>query len=267
VIETRTIRVGDARIAVHTTGRGPLALLVHGYPLDHRMWLDLMHGELAAHRTLCAVDLRGHGDSPWALDRCHAMELFADDLAAVLRSLDDGPADVVALSMGGYAALALCERHPLAVHSLALVDTRASADTPEGKAGRTAAMQNVLERGRRWLAEQMVPKLLSPGCDALVRARVQTMVESLAVETILADLEGMRERKNRRVVLPQLAMPVLVVVGALDVITPPSDAEAMQKEIPGAQLAVVPDAGHLVPMEAPGPFAAALGAFWGVEIS
>ncbi len=269
MIETRTIVVDDACIAVHRTGTGPLAVLVHGYPLDHRMWLDLLRGPLAAHRTLCAVDLRGHGQSPWAGDATHTMERFADDLAAVIRTLDDahhgdGTADVVALSMGGYAALALQERHPDAVRSLALVDTRAGADTPEGKAARAATAQSVVQHGRRWLADQMLPKLVAADCPALARARVQSMIEATAVETILADLDGMRDRKNRRVVLAQIAVPTLVVVGSLDVLTPPSDAEAMAKAIPGAQLCVVSGAGHMVPIERPAEFAQELARFWGV---
>ncbi len=263
MIETRAIAVDGATLAVHRCGHGPLAVLVHGYPLDHRMWLDLLHSPLAARRTLCAVDLRGHGASTGTADRVHTMERFADDLAAVIRTLSDDTADVVGLSMGGYAALALQERAPALVRSLALVDTRASADTPEGKAARAAAAQNVVLHGRRWLADQMVPKLVAAGADATVRARLQTMIEATPVETILADLEGMRERKNRRVVLPQIAVPTLVAVGALDVLTPPSDAEAMHKEIAGSQLVVVADAGHMVPMEKPAEFAAALAAFWG----
>lgn len=266
MIETRTIPVGNARIAVHIVGRGPLAVLVHGYPLDHRMWLEVLHSDLANDRTLCAIDLRGHGCSPWAGDAAHAMELFADDIAAVIRTLGDGTADVVALSMGGYAALALCERHPEVLRSLALVDTRAGADTPEGMAARAAMAQNVVLHGRRWLSDQMLQKLVAADCDLPVRARLQSMIEGTAVETILADLEGMRDRKNRRVVLKQIAVPALVVVGSLDVLTPPSDAEAMQKDIAGATLVVVPDAGHMVPMERPVEFVAELAKFWGVAI-
>jgi pimeloyl-ACP methyl ester carboxylesterase len=264
VIETRTIAVGDVRLAVHLAGSGPLAVLVHGYPFDHRMWTELLLGPLARSRTLCAVDLRGHGCSPWAGDAAHTMEQLADDLAAVIRTLGDGAADVVALSMGGYAALALCERHPQTLRTLTLVDTRASADTAEGRTARAATAQQVVERGRRWLAEQMLPKLVAADCGMLVRARLQTMIEQTPVETILADLEGMRERKNRRGVLPLVEAPTLVVVGSLDVLTPPSDAEAMAKAIPGAQLLVVPDAGHMTPMERPAEFQAELQRFLGV---
>jgi pimeloyl-ACP methyl ester carboxylesterase len=266
VTEHRTITVGGARLSAHLCGSGPLAVLVHGYPLDHRMWIDLLHGPLTRHRTLCAFDLRGHGGSPWVGDAVHTMEQLADDIAAVSRTVGVGSADVVALSMGGYAALALCERAPEALRTLCLVDTRASADTPEGKTARASMAQDVVTNGRRWLAEQMLPKLVAPGCGPFVRARLQTMIESSPVETILADLAGMRERKNRRVVLSQIQVPTMVVVGSLDELTPPNDAEAMAKAIPGAQLLVVQDAGHMVPMERPEEFAAELSRFWGVPV-
>jgi pimeloyl-ACP methyl ester carboxylesterase len=255
-----SIRVGSARLAVHTCGAGPLTVLVHGYPLDHRMWIEVLRGPLADRRQLAAVDLRGHGRSPWSGDEVHAMELFADDLAAVIETLG-GPADVVALSMGGYAALALSERHPRALRSLVLVDTRAGADTAEQRRARDAAIDGVLAGGRRWLAEQMLPKLVAPSASATVRARLQTMIEGTAVETILADLRGMRDRSDRLSLLPSIAVPTLVVVGEQDELTPPSEARRMADAIGGARLVVVPGAGHMVPMEAPAPFAEVLAGF------
>ncbi len=262
MIETRMIPVGEARIAVHLRGHGPLALLVHGYPLDHRMWLDLMQGPLGSQRTLCAVDLRGHGASPWAGDASHTMERFADDLAAVICTLGDGAADVVGLSMGGYAALALAELHPHRISSLCLCSTRATADTAEGQAARVQAAQNVLRHGRRFLSDQMLPKLVADGAPPLVRARLQSMIEGTPVETVLADLEGMRLRKSRNGILAQIRVPTLVTVGALDTLTPPSDSEAMAREIEGCRLAVIDGAGHMLPMERPAEFAAELSAFW-----
>mgnify|MGYP000925235068 CR=1 FL=1 len=110
-METRFITFESTRLAVHVAGRGPVAILLHGYPLDHRMWLDALQGPLAQQRTLVALDLRGHGLSPWCGDRAHTMELFADDVATVIHTLSDEPVDLVGLSMGGYAALAVMERH------------------------------------------------------------------------------------------------------------------------------------------------------------
>lgn len=262
MIETRTVFVDGAELAVHCTGEGPLAVLVHGYPLDHRMWLDTLRSPLAQQRTLCAIDLRGHGRSPWAGDAAHSMERFADDVAAVARTLADGPIDLVGLSMGGYVALAFAERHADLLYSLALVDTKATADTEAGKKARRAAAENVMIRGRRWLAEDMRGKLLAETASPTLHARVQTMIESTPFETILADLEGLRERPDRLAVLANTNVPVLAVVGREDALTPVADTEVMAKAAARSTLCVVPGAGHLVPMEQPAVFVDALGSFW-----
>lgn len=273
MIETRLVPVADTTLAVHLCGRGPLCVLVHGYPLDARMWTDVLQSDVAHARRLCAIDLRGHGNSPWAGDEVHAMERFADDVAAVIRTLgDDGlvdaprtgqaRADVVALSMGGYAALALAERSPELLRSLVLVDTRAGADSEEGRNGRRTAMQNVVQHGRRWLGEQMLPKLLAPDADLRVRARLQTMIEATPVESILADLEGMIARPDRHEALRNLRCPALVVVGEQDALTPPAEAQRMAEALGGARCAIVPGAGHMTPMERPAEFAALLREFF-----
>lgn len=266
-MDTRFVAVGNARLAVHVAGRGPVALLVHGYPLDHRMWLDVMNGPLADLRTLVAVDLRGHGASPWCGDNVHSMDLFAGDLARVIRTVSDEPVDVVALSMGGYAAQALWANEPELVRSLALVDTRAKADDDAAKAGRDAAIRTVTEKGRAALAEGMLAKLLAPRPDGdangtLLRARVRTMIESLPIETIVADLRGLRERPDRVAMLASITVPTLVVVGSEDVIVKPDETEQMAAAIRGAKHLVVPGCGHMTPMEDPAAFARELGAFW-----
>ncbi|MBL8728668.1 MAG: alpha/beta hydrolase [Planctomycetes bacterium] len=266
-METRYLAFEQTRLAVHVTGRGPLAVLIHGYPLDHRMWLDVLHGPLAEQRTLVAVDLRGHGDSPWCGDDVHPMDLFADDVSAVIRTLGDGPLDVVGLSMGGYVAQALWARHPALVRSLALVDTRSRPDDEAAKAGRDAAIQTVVEQGRAAIANGMLGKLLAPRPERdvralLLRARLHTMIESLPVETIVADLRGLRDRPDRTPMLAGITVPTLVVVGSDDRITPPAEARQMSAAIPGARLATLPGCGHMTPMEDPVGFARELGAFW-----
>lgn len=262
MITTRWIDTDTARIAVHARGHGPVALLVHGYPLDHRMWLETLRSPLAARRTLVAVDLRGHGQSPWMGDREHGMELLAQDLADVLQVLTDEPADVVALSMGGYVALALQALHPQLFRSLCLCDTRAAADTEAARAARQASLTTVVQQGRRALADGMLGKLLAPQADLLARGRIQSMIEGTAVETILADLHGLMARPDRTSMLSKIHVPTLVVVGEHDAITPPVEARAMAAAIPGARCEVVPGAGHMVPIEAPEAFVSLLGSFW-----
>ena len=268
MITTRTVDIpATARgratsLQLISAGHGPAALLLHGYPLDHRMWQDTLHGPLAQRRTLLCPDLRGHGRSPGSGDAVHTMELLADDAAAVIRACSDEPVDVVGLSMGGYVALALWALHPELVRSLVLTNTRAGADSDAAKAGRRASIATVLEHGRAAIAQAMLPKLLAPGADALLPARVRTMIEAVPIEAIVADLRGLMERADRTSMLGTITVPTLVVVGDQDPITPPSEAQLLANGIAGAQLCIVPGAAHMTPMEQPDAFAAALGAFW-----
>ncbi|MCR9245806.1 MAG: alpha/beta hydrolase [bacterium] len=266
-METRHISFDQTRIAVHLNGTGPLAILLHGYPLDHRMWLDVLGSPLAETHTLAAVDLRGHGESPWCGNNVHTMDAMADDVSAVIRTLTDDPVDIVGLSMGGYVAQALAVRHPDLVSSLALVNTRARGDTEEQRSGRMGAMQTLLTEGRRAIATTMCQNLLAPRSDddahgQMMRARIHTMVENLPTETILADLRGLRDRPDRTATTKAVKVPILVVVGEDDAITPPFETEAWAAEIPGARHVVIPGAGHMPPMENPAEFVRVLGEFW-----
>ncbi len=250
------------RMSALEAGEGPVAVLVHGFPLDARMWTDQIDGLAGPSRRVIGVDLRGHGRSPWQGDESHAMDVFADDVVGLIGSLGEGAVDLVGLSMGGYVVLALAERRPDLIRTLALVDTRATADTPEGKAGRDATAAGLVANGRAWLAETLLPRLVADGASAIVRGRMRSMIEGQSFETIVADLAGMRDRPDRTAVLGGLPVPVGVIVGEDDILTPPSDAETMVELCSTAELTVVPDAGHMAPMEAPGSVNDALAALW-----
>jgi pimeloyl-ACP methyl ester carboxylesterase len=262
----RILEFDTVRIAVHghleRLADLPAALLVHGFPLDHHMWDPLLQADGPADRALVAVDLRGHGDSPWAGDEVHSMELLADDLASVVERLDLGPVDLVGLSMGGYVALAFCERHPELVRTLGLVDTRAGADGPEAREGRDRMIADVASNGMTWLADTMLPKLVAPGAHERVRAAIRGMIEGQSFETVAADLRGMRERSDRSGILSGIEAPVAVVVGEEDAITPPVAARAMAEELADVRLRLVPGAGHMTPMERPDEVRQALADLW-----
>jgi len=266
-METRYLGFDHTRIAVHVHGNGPLALLLHGYPLDHRMWLQTLHGPLAEQRTLVAIDLRGHGHSPYCGDAEHSMAIFADDVATVVHTLTDDCVDLVGLSMGGYIAQEFARRHRALLRSLVLVNTRARADDEAAANGRLAAAQLVVEQGRAALARTMLPRLLadtSAGSEQglLLRARLQTMIEAQPVETIVADLRGLRSRPDYTAQLAGLSLPVLCVAGAADSITPAAEMQAMARAMPQGRCVVLPGCGHLTPMEDPQGFAATLAEFW-----
>ncbi len=245
---------------LHTRSAGgqslPLALFVHGFPLDSRMWTEQLV-QLADVRRSVAVDLRGFGESSTTSDPV-TIEDHAHDLAALIRHLEVDAVDLVGLSMGGYVALALAELHPSLVRSLALVDTKATADTAEARQGRTEAIARLLDGGRASFVAGMVPNLLGPDPDPVVLARGLTMGESTPYETLVMALSAMRERPDRTAVLADFDGPVALIVGEHDGVTPPAVAEEMAEVAGDATLDVIAGAGHLSPMEAPAAVAEAL---------
>lgn len=233
-------------------------LLIHGFPLDHRLWDAQLRG-LSTEARVVAPDLRGHGKSgltPGPL----TMAGHADDLAALLDHLGIGKAIVAGLSMGGYVAFAFWRRHRARVQALALLDTRAEADSAVARAGRDAAAVKAQQAGAAAIADEMLPRLLGPASLAhpKIAAVAQRMMAEQPVAGIVGALAGLRDREDSRPTLATITVPTLVVVGEHDVITPPADAAAMAAGIPGARLVIIPGAGHLSPIENPRAVNAAL---------
>jgi pimeloyl-ACP methyl ester carboxylesterase len=254
----RRLALADGEIAfVERGGRSPL-LLVHAFPLDHRMWAPQMDAFAPARRVV-APDLAGFGGS--TVPGRASVEAHADDLAMLLDDLHIERAVVVGLSMGGYIALAMWRRHSRRLAGLVLADTRAGADTDEARANRRTLASDVGERGADAAREAMLPGLLSPGAAPALREHVAEIIGGQAPAGITAALGAMAARPDATGDLAAIEVPTLVLVGRRDTVTPPTEAEAIAQAIPGARLAIVPGAGHLANLEEPGAFNAALRGF------
>jgi 3-oxoadipate enol-lactonase len=232
-------------------GRGDAVVLLHGFPLDRRMW-DAQVERLSQQHRVIAPDLRGFGRS--GRSDPFTIESLADDVHLFLEQLVAVPCVLAGLSMGGYVALAYAKKYPSDLRGLILVDTKAEADTPQAKEGRAKMIDLVRSSGAAAVAEQMLPKLIAPGTlqsrPDVVRS-LRAMMENCPPHTIEYALTAMRDRPDRMGELSSIGVPALVIVGDGDAITPPSVAEAMQKQIPGAKLDVIRGAGHMSPMEQP----------------
>lgn len=246
------VTVNGVSLAVDVRGDGPAILFVHGYPLDRTIWGPQLDG-LDGWRRI-APDLRGLGQSD-APDLGYAMGTYAEDLVALLDALGVGRTVVCGLSMGGYVAFELVRRWRDRVRGLVLIDTRAEADSPEGRRAREAAAQQAREAGADAVADAMLPDMLAPGTrqrDPALTERVRQIMARAPVAGIVGALSAMRERADSTPLLASLdGIPTLVVVGAEDRLIPPDRARAMADRIPGAQLTVIPGAGHLPTLEAP----------------
>jgi 3-oxoadipate enol-lactonase len=145
-----------------------------------------------------------------------------------------------------------------------LVDTRAETDTPQGAEGRQRMLQAVRERGAIAAADEMLPKIVCEATRANQPAVVDTLREMIVAnssETVAGAILALMTRPDATPVLSTIHCPTLIVVGEHDTITPPSMSEDMQRGIAGAELVVIPDAGHMSNMEQPGAFNAALASF------
>ena len=264
-MRTHPVDLPDTRLSVHTAGHGVPVLLLHAFPLDHRMWSR--QEPLAERVRLIVPDQRGFGGSR-DTGVPASIEQLADDAVALLDALHVAePAVVCGCSMGGYVAQHVAVRHPDRVRSLVLVDTKLESDTPEARAARADLAAKVRRLGIDVVAEFMVPRLLAdapgtagPDRDALL-AELGRIIAGQSVDTVVAALAALAARPDMTEPLRGLRTPTLLVVGKNDRITPPDCLERAERVLGTPRLLIVPGAGHLTPLETPEAFNAAVLAF------
>jgi pimeloyl-ACP methyl ester carboxylesterase len=242
----------DAEIAYSVSGKGAPLVLLHPFPVNSHFW-SRMAVRLESRYRLLKPDLRGHGDSGVG-EGPITMAKHAADVARLLDIEHVSRAAFVGVSIGGYILFEFWRRYRDRVAALALCDTRASADTAEGRANRLKSAEDVERHGPAPFIENMVPKLLGETTrrnrpDLVEEAR--SMMRRMSVQGIVQLQRGMAERPDSMPTLPSVDGPVLVLVGAEDTLTPPADAEVMHAGIRGSQFNVVAAAGHFAPFEQP----------------
>jgi 3-oxoadipate enol-lactonase len=228
----------------------PTVLLLHAFPLDARMWDGQRAALEAAGHAVVAPDLPGP-----------APELGFEVWARRVLALVDGAFVPVGCSMGGYLAFELWRQASERIAALALVDTRATSDTPEQREARNDAIRLLGEAGREAFWDDVAPRLFAAGAEPAVVARARQIALEQPVTGLVAAQETIRDRPDSRPTLATIDVPVLVLVGEEDGMTPPADAEAMAAAVDGARLVRVAGAGHLSPLERADDVAEALAGF------
>lgn len=255
---------GSPGIAFDHTGRGPLAVFLHGIGGNRSNWTGQLETLEDAFHSV-AWDARGYGDSedyPGPL----AFSDFSVDLLRLLDHLGAERAHLVGLSMGGRIVLDFYERHPGRVASLVLCDSfpgfDAASFTPEQRAEFVRSRKEPLLAGRtpREMAPAVAKTLVSPTARPEV---VDQLIESMAAlhtESYIKTIEA-TTHYERVADLTRVAVPVQLIVGEDDRLTPPSLAESMAAALPEARLEVIEKAGHLSNLEQPDIFNAVLRRF------
>jgi 3-oxoadipate enol-lactonase len=233
----------------------PPLLLVHGFPLNRTMWRPQL-AALAASTRVIAPDLRGHGASD-APPGPYLMDDFAADLQALLDHLGLARVIYCGLSMGGYIGFAFVRRYPARLAGLMLADTRAGADTEEGRANREDLAQLVEREGSAATVDRLLPRYVAPRTHATqpeLVAGVRAMIAGTPPAGLAGAARGMGRRPDSFATLGEIAVPTAIVVGSEDALTPPAEAERLHTAIAGSTLTIIPDAGHLSNLEQPAAF-------------
>lgn len=234
-------------------GKGAPLVFVHGFPLSSAAWQKQIDAFQSTHRVI-ALDLRGFGGSD-ARPGPVAMAQYAVDLRELLDQLAVGPVVLIGHSMGGYVALAFAREFPELLRGLTLVGTKAGNDTPEAAAGRRTTAEQVKTHGIETVISTMLTKMLGPdNHDARMIAQVREIMSAAKPVGVVGALLGMAERPDSTPSLKQIAVPTLIVAGAADTVIPPAESEKLARDIRGAELKLIPGAGHLVAYEQPEKF-------------
>jgi pimeloyl-ACP methyl ester carboxylesterase len=266
-----------------SAARTPVTVvLLHGWTLDNRLWrqqiadLPARLGAVVDMQVqLLAFDLRGHGRSSATSGTDATLEQLGDDLAEVVTQLvPHGPVVLVGHSLGGMAIMEYAQRHATAfaarVVGVVLVSTSAegSSRTSYGLSPRLARVMRVVEiqgagllaRSGAWRPHRRLMPLLAPGVRWLVFGhRVDTSWVALTASMVgnapLCAIGGFRPSVDLHHRVETLAamrgLPVAVLVGSLDRLTPPACAATIAGELPDAELVTCEGAGHMLPIERP----------------
>lgn len=242
----------DIDIWYEVVGSGPDVVLLHPFPANHGIWAPVAE-RLAGHYRLILPDLRGHGSSGVGAGPA-TMGRHAADLVRLCDELEVRKAVFAGESIGGYILFEFWRRHRERVRAVALCNTRAQADTPDGRAARLKAAADVEKTGPEPFIESMIPRLLGETTrrnrpDIAQAAR--EMMRKSSAPGIAAVQRGMAERPDSVPTLATIDVPTLILAGEEDVLIPLADAELMQRSIARSHLMVLPKAGHYAVFEQP----------------
>lgn len=192
-----------------------------------------------------------------------------DTMPAIARAvLDAAPARfaLAGLSMGGYVAHEIMRQAPERVERLCLLNSRARRDSAGETAGRHRLLDLGASDGVTAVQRTLLPRLIRPdriGEEPLT-SRILAMAGDVGEAGFRRQMAAIMTRGDQRPVLPSIRCPTTVIVGSMDVLTPPDMAREMADLIPGARLVTVAGCGHLSSLEAADEVTGLLSAWLGV---
>ena len=208
--------LGNGRISYTIRGRGDVLVLLHGFTESREIWDSYAEALSEEFRVICP-DLPGHGGSS-SFSEVHTMEFMAEVTAGVLDHHGIDSCVIIGHSMGGYVALAFAEAYPDRVKGLGLFHSSAYADSPEVAANRLRAV-NAVKSSHASFVSAFIPELFTEANRRKYDTQIERLVTraaQMSAESLVASINGMKERPDRSGVLERAAYPVLFIAGKLD---------------------------------------------------
>jgi len=237
----------NTKISYRSSGKGRVVVLLHGFLENLTMWSPI-EAELSQRYRVISIDLLGHGGSG-NLGYVHTMEDQAQMINGVLKHLRLRKYILIGHSMGGYISLAFAELFPDAVKGICLMNSTAEPDTKEKKINRDRAIENVKHNFKTFI-RIAIPNLFAEENKVIFNEEIEAITDEalqLSPQGIIAALEGMKIRKDRRKVLKRHPSQKLLIIGKKD---PVLDRQSLIKQAKNSHIKFIelPD-GHMSHIE------------------
>lgn len=248
--------INGISLAYSDRGKGLPLILIHGFPLCRKMWRPQAGALAKAGCRVITPDLRGFGESGSASGPI-SMDIYADDIVALMDHLRLDKAVVGGMSMGGYVLLNLLERYPARIAAQLFIVTKAGGDDDAGKARRTALAEAARLQGSLPVAEAFRGLLFAPATmsdDPGLVDEVFGWMRATNQAGAAAGLIAMRDRKDSTPLLGSFKQPALVIGADQDQAIPVENSRVIAEGLPDAKLSILHGGGHMVNMEQPDAF-------------
>lgn len=236
----------DAKIRYQDKGTGTPVVLLHGYLESIEIWGEFAE-ELANHCRVISIDLPGFGLSE-CIGKIHTMEMMADAVNEVISELNLGKFILVGHSMGGYVSLTYAEKYSERLAGLCLLHSTPFQDNDEKKQNRNREIGLVLQGKKELIYELNIPRAFAD-CNLAPFAPFVDFGKNIAKNTsdqgIIAALEGMKQRADKRDFLKNTNIRVLFFIGLLDNYISPDSMEEVVNLPVNAEVVYLEKSGHM----------------------
>lgn len=249
MLKTTTFKKGS--VTFSDTGKGRAVVLLHGFLGSHRIWENTI-SELSKSYRVIAIDLPGHGTTD-CFGYVHTMELLAKCVKAVMDSLRLKKYVIIGHSMGGYAGLAFADLYPDNLKGLCLFHSSAYADNDEKKRDRTRSVR-VVKANHKIYTTEVIKNLFATKNAKYLKTEIafaQKIASKVSKRSIIAALEGMKDRPNRDMILGMVHYPVMMVIGELDNVLPKDQLLEQTHLIKDKHILYLEHDGHMGFLESP----------------